>query len=139
MRLLGVDLGTKRIGLAVAETSVQLASPRNALAATGTLKRDAEAIHAQLKREEANAIVIGLALGDEGEGSRMAKAARLLAGHLEALGDTVHFVDESLTSVEAENSLLDAGFKASERRRKRDGEAACLILERYMSQEHPNG
>lgn len=136
MRLLGIDLGTKRIGLAIAESSVGLASPRTALAATGTLKRDADAIHQLANKEEVEAIVLGLALGDEGEGSKMAKAARLLGAHLEAKGHHVHYVDESLSSVQAEQTLLEAGLKASERRRKRDGEAACLILERFMGEDH---
>jgi len=44
-------------------------------------------------------------------------------------------VDERLSSVEAERALLETGMKASERKRKRDAEAACLILERYLHAE----
>jgi putative Holliday junction resolvase len=135
MRLLGVDFGFKRIGVAVGETDVRLASPRPALAASGTLKRDAEALNQLARKEQTQAIVLGYPLGDEGEDGRMARVATQLKGHLEALGHAVHLVDESMTSVEADNAMFAAGLKASERRKRRDGEAACRILERYMEGE----
>lgn len=132
MRLLGVDFGFKRIGLAIGETDARIATPRPAMAASGALKRDAEALNLLARREQAKAIVLGYPLGDEGETGRMARIARTLKEHLEALGHQVHLVDESLTSVEAESAMLEAGLKASERKKARDGEAACRILERYM-------
>lgn len=132
MRLLGVDFGFKRIGLAVAETDVRIASPRPGMAASGTLRKDAETICRFAKSEEAQEVVLGYPLGDEGEAGRMARIARTLAGHLEQLGCRVHLVDESLTSVQAESTMAEAGMKASDRRKRRDSEAACLILERFM-------
>ena len=132
MRLLGIDFGFKRIGLAIGETDIRLASPRPAMAASGALKRDAEALNQMARKEQAQAVVLGYTLGDEGEDGRMARIVRTLKEHLEALGHVVHLVDESLTSVEAESAMIDAGLKASERRKRRDGEAACRILERYM-------
>ena len=56
----------------------------------------------------------------------------MLAGQIEALGKSVALVDESLTSVGAEEHLREMGLKASERRKLRDGEAAARILERYF-------
>lgn len=132
MRLLGVDFGFKRIGLAVGDSETGFTTPCLPLPAAGALKRDAEAIHQQARKEQANAIVLGYPLGDEGEAGRMARIARTLKEHLEALGHQVHLVDESLTSVEAESAMLEAGLKASVRKKHRDGEAACRILERYM-------
>lgn len=132
MRLLGVDFGFKRIGVAVTDTSVGLPSARPALAAAGALKRDAEAIHALARREEAEAIVLGLPIEPDGNEGKMARICRQLGEHLQSLGRPVYFVDERLSSVEAERSLLDVDLKASERRKRRDGEAACLILERYL-------
>lgn len=132
MRLLGVDFGFKRIGVAVADSDYGLPNPRPALTAAGALKRDAEAIAALAKREEAAVIVLGLPVEPTGEEGRMARICRQLGGHLEALGLQVRFVDETLSSVQAERSLLDVGMKASDRRQRRDGEAACVILERYL-------
>lgn len=134
MRLLGVDFGFRRIGLAVGETDARLASPRPNLAASGALKRDADTLVQFARREQAQAIVLGYPLGDEGEDGRMARIARTLKEHLEALGMIVHLVDESLSSVEAETAMFEAGLKASERKKRRDGEAACRILERYMTE-----
>ncbi|MGV3615600.1 MAG: Holliday junction resolvase RuvX [Fimbriimonas sp.] len=133
MRLLGIDFGFKRIGLAVAESEAGFATPRLPFAASGALKRDADALHQLARKEGADAIVLGYPLGDEGEAGRMARIVRTLKEHLEALGNQVHLVDESLSSVEAEGVMLEAGLKASERKKRRDGEAACRILERFMS------
>ena len=132
MRLLGVDFGFARIGVAVGETAAKIATPRPTMAASGTLKRDAQALHDLACREEVEAIVLGYPLGDEGEEGKMARVVRQLQGHLEALGHRVTLVDESMTSVQAETTMFEAGLKGSERRKRRDGEAACLILQRAM-------
>lgn len=135
MRLLGVDFGFKRIGLAVVDSEVGLPSPRYALTASGKLKTDANVLNELAKKEQVEGIVIGLPIEPSGEEGRMARICRQLAGHLEALGRPVYLVDERLSSVEAERTLLDSGLKASERRKRRDAEAACLILERYLHEK----
>lgn len=132
--MLGVDFGFARIGLAIAETEPGIVTPRPALKASGTLKTDAKAISEFAKREEAEAIVVGLPYDEEG-GGKMARICGTLGDHLELLGHVVHRVDESMTSVAADASLRGAGLKASERRKLRDGEAAALILERWMDGE----
>lgn len=131
MRLLGVDFGFARIGAAVTDEAVGLPSALPALSASGKLRVDAGAIALLAKRQEAGKVVLGLPLEDGQEG-KMARVMRQLGGHLEGLGLVVDYVDETLTSVEAEASLLETGMKASQRKRARDGEAACRILERYL-------
>lgn len=135
MRLLGIDFGFKRIGVAIAETEVGIVTPRPPLSASGALKKDAELLAAYAKREEAAAIVLGLPIEESGVEGRMARICRTLAQHLEGNGITVHLVDESMTSVHADGALRDEGLKASQRRKLRDGEAAALILERYLGGE----
>jgi putative holliday junction resolvase len=132
MRALGVDLGRARIGLACAEREAGVASPRRPLAASGTLRTDARAIAEAAKREEAAVVVVGLALDSGGE-TAMSRAARRLGSELEALGWRVEFVDESMTSQSAESDMAEAGLTAAQRRKAVDGEAACRILERWMS------
>jgi putative holliday junction resolvase len=132
LRLLGVDFGFKRIGIAIAETEVDIISPRPSLAASGTLKTDAAVLSEYAKRERAEAIVIGLPLEEGGEEGKMARICRTVARHLTDSGHTVHFVDETLSSVEADAGLREMGLKASQRRKLRDGEAARVILERYL-------
>jgi putative Holliday junction resolvase len=132
VRLLGIDFGFARIGAAVTDETVGLPSPLPALSASGKLKVDATTIAALAKRHEAEKVVLGLPLED-GEEGKMARVMRQLGAHLLAAGLVVDFVDETLTSVEAESVLLGTGMKASERRKHRDGEAACRILERYLN------
>lgn len=131
MRLLGIDFGFARIGIAFAETEFGIVTPRNAMNAAGALKKDAAAISALARKEEADRIVLGLPLEDGVEG-KMARICRTLGEHLTALGENVSFVDESMTSNEADTFLKEEGLKASERKKRRDAESAGLILERYM-------
>lgn len=131
MRLLGIDFGFARIGAAVTDDAVGLPSALPALTASGKLKVDATAIAALARRQEADRVVLGLPL-EGGEEGKMARVMRGLGGHLEAAGLVVEYVDETLTSVEAEAALRETDLKASARRKARDGEAACRILERYL-------
>lgn len=134
IRLLGIDFGFKRIGVAVGETSLGIATARPPIAASGALKRDAEAIVRIAKNEQADVVVIGLPLEEIGEG-RMARICRTLGSHVSESGQRVEFVDESMSSVQAEATLIADDLKASQRRKLRDGEAARLILERYMNEK----
>jgi len=129
-----VDFGFKRIGLAVGESEFGVVTPRPTILAAGALKKDAVAIHSLAKKEEANAIVLGLPIEPDGQEGRMARICRNLGQLLVDAGATVHFVDETLTSVEAESAMAEAGLKASDRRKLRDGEAAARILERFMAE-----
>lgn len=135
MRLIGIDFGFTRIGVAVGETEVRITTPRPAMAASGALKKDAEAIAALARREQADAVVLGLPVEQNGEEGRMARICRSLADHLRGNGLAVHLVDESMTSVAADDLLRQDGLKASQRRKLRDGEAAAMILERYLNGE----
>jgi putative holliday junction resolvase len=132
MRLLGVDYGFKRIGLATCDSGSGLFTPIQPLAAAGSLKRDAAAIAQIAKKESAEEIVVGLPLEPEGGEGRMARICRTVGGLLEEAGYPVHFVDESLTSNAAEGDMIAAGLKAAHRKRLLDSEAAARILERFL-------
>ncbi|MBI1756153.1 MAG: Holliday junction resolvase RuvX [Fimbriimonas ginsengisoli] len=132
MRVLGVDFGLSRIGLAVTDEAAGLPTPLRTIGASGALRPDAEAIGAVARDEGADRVALGYPIGDEGEDGRMARIVRALAGHLRELGLEVTLVDESLTSVEAEAALRAVGLKSSVRRRRRDAQAAVRILERYL-------
>lgn len=128
MRVLGVDLGKLRIGIAVGESEFEVATPRPNLKASGTLKKDADAIDSLAKREAVERIIVGLPLNEEDD--RMARICGMLAEHLRALGWDVELVNESFSSVQAEEHLRE--LKGSVRARRKDGEAAAIILERYF-------
>ena len=133
MRLMGVDFGGARIGLATMESVYAVGRTLPYLAASGTLAKDAVAIDALAKAEESDAIVIGVPL-NEGEETKMSRICRMLGAELVQLGWTVHYCDESLTSVGAEAELIAAGLKASQIKRTVDSEAALRILGRFVAE-----
>ncbi len=132
MRLLGIDFG-KHIGVAVAETEQHITSPRQAVISSGTLAKDAVTIQNILKKEMADLVVIGLPL-DQGNETKMSRICRMLGDRLSEMGVGVRFVDESLTSFQAEQEMKMAGLKGSLIRKAIDSEAACRILERFMEE-----
>jgi len=132
--VLGIDFGRTRIGLAVMDTEYGIPTARNPIIASGTLRTDADALDTFAKREEAARIVLGLPL-ENGEEGKSARIIRMLGELLEQKGWPVSYVDETLTSHEAETAMSSLGFKASEQRARVDGEAACLILERFQEAE----
>jgi len=131
MRVLGVDLGKARIGLAVMETGTGLSRALQPVTAKGALKADAQQVYAVGKTELAEGYVLGLPLENGIEG-KMASVMRRFGAELETLGGIVFYVDESLTSVEASTAMHESGMKASQRKKRLDSEAACRILDRYM-------
>jgi len=133
VRLLGVDFGSRRIGIAVGETEFGLPSPRPAIASTKGLTGNARSLKTIVEKEMADGIVLGVPHNVE-DGS-MAKVCERLAEELRNQGITVFEVDESLTSVDADERLRQLGWTAAQRDRYKDSEAACLILERYF-EEH---
>lgn len=132
MRVLAVDFGSKRIGLAFGETEYGIASPRPAVDSKKGLKPNAIVILETMIREEAGAVAIGVPLLEDGEESSSAKVCRRLATLLREEGVEVFEVDESLTSVDAEQRLRAHDWTAAQRARHSDSEAACLILERFF-------
>ena len=134
MRLIGVDFGGKRIGMATVDSDVRLPAPLNVIEASGTLAKDAAEIKLIVERENAGAVVLGLPLDLSGE-TKMSKICRMLGDRLTSLGLIVHYVDESMTSQLAEDIMAGSGLTAAQVRKRVDSEAACRILERFM-EEH---
>lgn len=131
MRTLCVDFGQKRIGLAVGETEHKIARPLPNLSASGTLMTDAKNIHQVCQREQAETVVVGLPLDAQGE-TRASRICRKLGDCIASLGVPVQYVDEAMTSQDAEQDMVEIGLKGSERRKRSDAAAACRILERYF-------
>lgn len=135
MRMLGVDLGKVRIGIAVGESEPFVATPRPALRAAGSLKRDAAAVAEVARREGASRVIVGVPRSDreaDGEGA-MARVARRFGDELGALGIQVGYADETMTSEAAGAAMAAAGLTIAQARRRKDGEAACRILEAYAA------
>jgi putative Holliday junction resolvase len=132
MRILAVDPGTRRIGLALSDEGGSIASPHSTVERTS--KADAIARVAKVAREVGAArIVVGLPLRLDGSEGPEARRARALGGAIgERAGLPVDFVDERFTSAEAERALDAMGVSAKDRRGKVDQAAATLLLQGYL-------
>ena len=138
-RVLGVDLGTRRIGLAVSDVSRTLATPLTVLERQADARADHVAILDVARQEEATSIVVGMPRSLSGaEGP----AARAAADEIDALrelaGDaiTVEQHDERFTTVTAERRLREGGARKGTT--PIDAAAAAEILQSYLDgHEHP--
>ena len=133
MRALGIDLGTKRIGVALSDSDGRLATPYEVVARTGDRARDHRRI-AQLAAEtDAECLVVGLPLMLDGSAAAAAEAAVAEAEELaQATGLPVETWDERLTTVTADRDLLSQGLDARARRRVVDKVAAAVLLQAWL-------
>ena len=133
MRAVGIDLGEKRIGVAISDSGGSLATPYEVVARTGSRDEDHRRIKAIVEEVEAEIVVVGLPLSLDGTEGKAAQGARQEA---EAIGQTVsvpiELHDERLTTVEAERILKEQGLDAAERRNVVDKVAAAILLQAWM-------
>ncbi len=133
VRALGVDPGSKRIGLAVSDLSGTIASPLMVLQRSKSRQHDLHELARIARDEEAEVIVIGLPLNMDGTHGKAAKAAVAEGRRLATLVDVpIEMHDERLTTVTAERSMLDAGLNAIERRKVVDKVAAAIMLQSWL-------
>jgi putative Holliday junction resolvase len=133
MRALGIDLGAKRIGVAVSDRSGTIASPLVVLQRTGSVAQDHKRIAALVVEEEAERVVVGLPLSMSGEMGRAALAAVAEAEALATVvGVPVETYDERLTTVTADRALMEFKMKADARRRVVDKVAAAVMLQAWL-------
>ncbi len=130
-RVLGLDLGQARIGVAISEPAGRMAVP------IGTVRtgapNDLRAIAEMVRVHGVTEIVVGLPLRLSGESGEAADHARKFAEALEAfLHVPVVLQDERLSTVEAERGLATAGVRGRARRRVVDQMAAAVILQAYL-------
>ena len=138
-RILGVDLGSRRIGLACSDRTGTIATPLKVLERSGSPDQDDQAIVRVAIAEEVECIVVGLPLslsGRDGPAASAvrseAEALRRVAGRIAGPTMTVELHDERLTTVTAERSLLESGMRRDQRRKIRDAVAAAVILQSYL-------
>ncbi|MCU1503759.1 MAG: putative Holliday junction resolvase [Ilumatobacteraceae bacterium] len=133
MRSLGLDLGSKRIGVAVGDRSGTLASPLTVLQRSGSVTRDHQTIAALVAEEEAEIVVVGLPLNMDGSLGPAARAATEEAAALASVvGVPVVTFDERRTTVTAQRAMIDARMRAEARRRIVDKVAAAVILQNWL-------
>lgn len=137
MRALGLDLGQRRVGVAVSDRSGTVASPLMVLQRSGSLAQDHRRIAELVLEEEAEIVVIGMPLSLSGAVGRAAQAARREADALASvISVPVTTVDERLSTVTAERSLREAGVTGSKRRLVVDKVAAAVFLQAWLDRRN---
>jgi putative Holliday junction resolvase len=134
-RVLAVDYGERRIGLAVSDPSGTIAQPLPTLTRRAGKRPPVQAIADTARAWEVESIVVGLPLTLEGDDSDWTRETRAFADKLGARADVpVHLVDERMTSVRAEKAVRSLGLRRSAREDKRrvDAAAAVLILQAFL-------
>jgi putative holliday junction resolvase len=128
-RFLGVDYGTKRVGLAISDSLGITARPLSVVPRSAVV----EEVVNLVKEHDIGTIVVGLPTGLSGDEGMSASEARKLADELgAATGAEVILADERYTSRMADDALLESGMKRRKRRENVDKVAAAIILQDYL-------
>jgi putative holliday junction resolvase len=132
-RVLALDLGTKRIGVASTDTTRTLASPVTVLLRRGSRVEDHKAIRLLVDEYEADAVVVGLPLGLDGREGKATALIRAEVVELEArLGVPIVLHDERFTTATAHQALAARAVKAKDRREIVDKVAAAVLLQSWL-------
>jgi putative Holliday junction resolvase len=133
LRALGVDLGSKRIGVAVSDPTGTLASPHEVVARSGDRRSDHRRLVALAEELGVERIVVGLPLSLDGS---VGPAAQGVLDEVDDLAATtqlpIETYDERLTTVTAERSLREQGMKGRDRRKVVDKAAAAVLLQAWL-------
>lgn len=133
MRVLAIDLGSKRIGTAVSDALGLSARPVETIRRT-SLERDLARLQALVEDLEVEAVVVGLPLRMDGQIGDAASGVLRFVERLRArLAVKVFTQDERLTSYEAEQMMIERGLNRQARRARSDEFAALLILEDFLA------
>ncbi len=131
-RTLGLDVGTKTIGVAVSDTLGMMAHPVTTVARKG-VRQDVVKLCAIVAERKVAQAVVGLPLELDGTEERSARLARQIGSALhQASGIPVFYVDERYTSVDAERQLIQARVSRDKRKQIIDQQAAIIILQSYL-------
>ncbi len=135
-RAVGIDLGARRIGIAVSDSAGTLATPRGTVVRSGDVERDRRALVDLVREEEAVVVVVGHPLSLDGSRGPAAVAAEeeaeALGGLLTGHGVRVELFDERLTTVSAHQALTAGGTKGRNQRAVVDQTAAAVMLMAWL-------
>jgi putative Holliday junction resolvase len=135
MRILGIDFGERRIGLALSDPTGTLASPLPTVRRRAGKRPPLSTLMGIIEEHRVEILVFGLPLTPSGEDSEWTKEVREVGAALSnRTGLPVHFIDERFTSVRAEKAIRSLGLPKSKREEKDrvDAAAAVLILQSWL-------
>lgn len=139
-RVLGIDLGAKRVGVAVSDSDQRLATPVTTLRRQGDRAREHREIAELVREYEAVGIVFGLPRSLSGAEGPSAAGARSEAAQVaKVVPVPVDLVDERLTTVEASSALRAAGHPTRRQRQVIDQVAAAVLLQSWLDRRARHG
>ena len=130
-RVLGVDYGSSRVGLALSDPQKIIASPLHTLINNGNdlLKKKLLEL---IKEKNVEYIVIGLPIGLKGQETSQTKIVREFAEEIRSLALPVYFQDERLSSLSAKKSLIEQNVKTGHNKSFIDSTAAAIFLQQFL-------
>ena len=130
-RILALDVGDRRIGIALSDTTQLIATPHSVYTRVGW-GPDVKHIQKLYNDHEAVLIVCGLPRNMDGSVGFQAEKVQSFAGQLEKAGLPVVFQDERLSTVSAHQALIEGGMRRDDRKGTVDKVAAAVILQTYL-------
>lgn len=135
-RSLGLDVGRKTIGIAISDALGWTARPLLTIRRK-SWKEDLAALQKICDEQDVGQLVVGLPLGQDGEMTEQARFSQVAGERFQSELDLpVAYIDESLTSADADEWMREQGFKRKKRKTEIDQRAATLILQDYLDEQH---
>jgi putative Holliday junction resolvase len=134
-RVLGIDYGDSRIGLAMSDPIKIIASPFKTIRNEGN-EKCLQVFQSLIKEKDVEAIVVGLPIGLKGQETVQTKKVREFANLLYALKLPIHLEDERLSSVSAEKSMIQQNIKTGHNKGLIDQRAAAIILQQFLDKQN---
>jgi len=136
MRTLGLDIGTKRTGVALSDEMGMFASPHSTVEQPGR-KKWLQSVRQLVQDNEVGKIVIGLPLDQNGEEGLQAQLVRtFIALCQKRLSVPVIEWDERFSTAQAERSMIEANVSRAKRKQRIDKVAAAIILQSFLDTQH---
>ena len=130
-RVLGVDYGSSRVGLALSDPQKIIASPLDTLTNNGNDRLKKKLLEL-IKEKNVEYIVIGLPIGLKGQETSQTKIVREFAEEMRSLALPVYFQDERLSSLSAKKSLIEQNVKTGHNKSFIDSTAAAIFLQQFL-------
>ena len=130
-RVLGVDYGSSRVGLALSDPQKIIASPLHTLINNGNDRLKKKLLEV-IKKKNVECIVIGLPIGLKGQETSQTKIVMEFAEEIRSLALPVYFQDERLSSLSAKKSLIEQNVKTGHNKSFIDSTAAAIFLQQFL-------
>ena len=134
-RVLGIDYGDSRIGLAMSDPLKIIASPFKTIRNEGN-EKCLQVFQSLIKEKDVEAIVVGLPIGLKGQETAQTKKVREFVNLLYALKLPIHLEDERLSSVSAEKSMIQQNIKTGHNKGLIDQRAAAIVLQQFLDKQN---